>query len=67
MQRMCIFTCGGTLDKIYFDAGSRCEVGPPNIPGILAELKLDVDFEECDTRPHRCTLPGLEPISLDLP
>ncbi|MEX2470243.1 MAG: asparaginase domain-containing protein, partial [Pseudohongiellaceae bacterium] len=45
MQRIRIFTCGGTIDKIYFDAGSRYEVGPPNIPGILAELKLNVDFE----------------------
>ena len=45
MQRIRILTCGGTIDKIYFDAESRYEVGPPNIPDILAGLKLNLDFE----------------------
>lgn len=40
-----IFTVGGTIDKIYFDAKSRYEVGPPNIPDILAGLHLNPQFE----------------------
>lgn len=37
-----IFTVGGTIDKIYFDAKSTYEVGPPNIPEILDGLHLNL-------------------------
>ena len=40
-----IFTVGGTIDKIYFDAKSSYEVGPPNIGEILGGLKLNPRFE----------------------
>jgi L-asparaginase len=30
-----IFTTGGTIDKVYFDAKSEYEVGPPQIDRIL--------------------------------
>ena len=39
-----IFTVGGTIDKIYFDAKSTYEVGPPNIKEIINELSLNPDF-----------------------
>lgn len=39
-----IFTVGGTIDKIYFDAKSRYEVGSPNIPEILDDLHLNLSF-----------------------
>ena len=39
-----IFTVGGTIDKIYFDAKSAYEVGPPNIGEILDGLKLNPEF-----------------------
>lgn len=39
-----IFTVGGTIDKIYFDAKSAYEVGPPNIGEILGGLKLNPAF-----------------------
>lgn len=39
-----IFTVGGTIDKIYFDAKSTYEVGPPNIPEILDDLHLNLSF-----------------------
>lgn len=40
-----IFTVGGTIDKIYFDAKSSYEVGPPNITEVLSGLSLNLDYE----------------------
>ncbi|PCI75803.1 MAG: asparaginase [SAR86 cluster bacterium] len=40
-----IFTAGGTIDKIYFDAKSSYEVGPPNITEVLSGLNLSVVYE----------------------
>ena len=45
MDPIKIFTVGGTIDKIYFDANSRYEVGPPNISEILAGLHLNLEFD----------------------
>ncbi len=45
MQPIRIFTVGGTIDKIYFDANSSYEVGPPNISEILTDLSLNLDYE----------------------
>ena len=39
-----IFTVGGTIDKVYFDAKSSYEVGPPNIAAELEQLNLNFDF-----------------------
>jgi len=39
-----IFAVGGTIDKVYFDAKSTYEVGPPNIAKVLAELSLDIEY-----------------------
>lgn len=44
MQPIKIFTTGGTIDKVYFDAKSSYEVGEPNIARVLAELPLDLDY-----------------------
>jgi L-asparaginase len=38
-------TTGGTIDKIYFDAKSEYEVGPPQIVEILKEAHATFDFE----------------------
>lgn len=38
-----IFACGGTIDKIYFDAKSEYEVGEPQIEKLLE--KGNVSFE----------------------
>jgi L-asparaginase len=43
-EQIQIFTVGGTIDKIYFDAKSTYEVGPPNIPEILDGLHLNLSF-----------------------
>lgn len=45
MSEIRIFTVGGTIDKIYFDAKSRYEVGPPNITEVLSGLSLNLDYE----------------------
>ena len=44
METILILTTGGTIDKIYFDAKSAYEVGPPNISTLLAELNLSVSY-----------------------
>lgn len=39
-----IFCVGGTIDKIYFDAKSKYEVGAPSIGKILREHDVGVDY-----------------------
>lgn len=39
-----IFTTGGTIDKVYFDARSQYEVGDPQITAILSEVNVSVPF-----------------------
>jgi len=38
-------TTGGTIDKVYFDARSEYEVGPPQVRDILKEGNVTDDFE----------------------
>jgi L-asparaginase len=45
MQSMRIFTTGGTIDKIYFDAKSEYEVGEPQIGEILRETGVGFPFK----------------------
>lgn len=40
-----IFTTGGTIDKVYFDAKSTFEVGEPQILEVLREANLTVDYQ----------------------
>lgn len=40
-----IFTTGGTIDKVYFDAKSEYQVGPPNVSVILGELHVNLDYD----------------------
>ena len=39
-----ILTTGGTIDKIYFDAASRFEVGKPQVADLLREAGVAFDF-----------------------
>lgn len=39
-----IFTTGGTIDKVYFDAKSTFEVGEPQITEVLKEANLSIDY-----------------------
>jgi L-asparaginase len=52
-----IFTTGGTIDKVYFDALSDYQIGPTALPDILAENGVRA--------PHRVTQ-LLRKDSLDL-
>ena len=40
-----IFTTGGTIDKVYFDAKSTFEVGEPQILEVLRESNLSIDYQ----------------------
>ncbi|HEV2124594.1 MAG TPA: asparaginase domain-containing protein, partial [Chloroflexota bacterium] len=40
-----IFTTGGTIDKVYFDAKSAYAVGEPLITEILREANVTVAYE----------------------
>ena len=44
MISISIITVGGTIDKIYFDAKSEYEVGPPNAEKVLSELNLSIHY-----------------------
>ena len=39
-----IFSCGGTIDKIYFDAKSEYEVGSPQIDAVFKEAGVTFDY-----------------------
>ncbi|MGA9853380.1 MAG: asparaginase domain-containing protein [Gammaproteobacteria bacterium] len=45
MATVRIFTTGGTIDKIYFDAKSEYEIGEPQIGDILRETGVGFPFE----------------------
>ena len=38
-------TCGGTIDKIYFDAKGEYAVGPPQVTGLLEEANVGFRYE----------------------
>jgi L-asparaginase len=42
-MKITVLTTGGTIDKIYFDAKSEYEVGPPQIVEVLREANVTLD------------------------
>jgi len=38
-------TTGGTIDKVYFDAKSEYEVGPPQVAELLREANVTFEFD----------------------
>ncbi|MFQ5652174.1 MAG: asparaginase domain-containing protein [bacterium] len=44
-MRIKIFTAGGTIDKVYFDAKSEYLVGESNVGEILIEANVDLEYE----------------------
>lgn len=38
-------TTGGTIDKVYFDAKSEYEVGPPQVMEILRDANVTFEFD----------------------
>ena len=45
MKFVQIFSTGGTIDKIYFDASSEYEVGGPQIDIVFREARVGFDYE----------------------
>ena len=43
-MKLQIFTTGGTIDKVYFDALSLFETGSPVVVGILANANVNFDY-----------------------
>ena len=39
-----IYSCGGTIDKVYFDAKSEYEVGSPTITEIFKQANVGFEF-----------------------
>jgi L-asparaginase len=44
-MRIKFFTTGGTIDKVYFDAKSEFEVGPPQVLEIVKEAHVNFEYE----------------------
>ena len=44
-MRIKIFTTGGTIDKVYFDARSEFEVGSPQVQDVLQESNVVFAYE----------------------
>lgn len=44
-MRIKFFTTGGTIDKVYFDAKSEFEVGPPQVLEVLREAHVTFEYE----------------------
>ena len=40
-----IYTTGGTIDKVYFDQKSDCQVGDPQAKGVLERANVVLDYE----------------------
>jgi len=40
-----IFTTGGTIDKVYFDQKSVYQVGNPKVMDVLAEARVNFEYE----------------------
>ncbi len=45
ISKLLIITTGGTIDKIYFDALSKFEVGDSQIKQFLTEGRVEFDYE----------------------
>jgi L-asparaginase len=45
MDMLRVFTTGGTIDKVYFDASSSYQVGEPAAVSVFAAMRVDVPFE----------------------
>ena len=44
MKKLQIFTTGGTVDKVYFDALSEFQIGEPVVGPILERMNVGFDF-----------------------
>lgn len=45
MDMLRVFTTGGTIDKVYFDASSSYQVGEPAAASVFTAMRVNVPFE----------------------
>lgn len=45
MQKLQVFTTDGSINKIYFDAFSEFQIGPPVIGTILKQMNVGFDCQ----------------------
>jgi len=45
MYRLRVFTTGGTIDKVYFDALSAYQVGEPAVAQIFRSMRVELTYE----------------------
>ena len=43
-KKLLVVTVGGTIDKVYFDASSKYEVGEPTVPYIFQGANVTLDY-----------------------
>ncbi len=43
-MKITVFTAGGTIDKVYFDAKSEYEVGESNVQWLFKEMNVGFDY-----------------------
>ncbi len=43
-EAMLVLTTGGTIDKIYFDANSKYEVGESTVPVVFREGRVELEW-----------------------
>jgi len=43
-MKLKFFTTGGTIDKVYFDAKSEFEVGPPQVSELLNDANVTFEY-----------------------
>ncbi len=44
-MKLQFLTTGGTIDKVYFDAKSEFQVGPPQVLEVIKEANVTFEFE----------------------
>jgi L-asparaginase len=44
-MRIKFFTTGGTIDKVYFDAKSEFEVGPPQVLEVVRDAHVSFEYD----------------------
>ncbi len=44
-MKLKFLTTGGTIDKVYFDAKSEFQVGPPQVLEVIKEANVTFEFE----------------------
>lgn len=55
MMKIKIFTVGGTIDKVYFDAKSTYQVGDPRVTEILKSANITFEYE-CESLLYKDSL-----------